>query len=190
MTKEKEKSSKMSSKKDRKTMTIFFDGAVWKLHKKQSDLIISYANIFKEIPELMVFVQGFLCNDYNAIFRSYFITFLFVWVSASLHPAFALLLLSFFIYITIIFFQQNVPIKDISPRDPALRTALILYFTYRRIFVYMSWGKAALVFLLVMIIFLGCAPPIVATIVPALISSLLIMTEQSVSRMRIIYVSC
>ena len=179
---------KMSSKKPAKTMTIFFDGAIWKLHKEQSDLLISFASILKGIPELMEFIQGFLCNDYNAIFRSYLATFLFVWVSASLHPAFSFILLSFFVYIAATFLRQKVQICDISPSDPALQTALNIYFTYRRIYVYMSWGKAALVFLLVMLIFLCCKPPILATIAPALISSLLIKTEQSVSRMRVNFI--
>ena len=173
-----------TNKKNQQVLTIFFDGGDWKLHQEQSDYIIQLTCMLKDIPELCDFVQGFLCNDYSAVLKSYFITFLFIYLAASLHAALALALLSFFLYFAFIFATQKVEVKQVAPSDIELFIAMNIYFTYRRIYVYLSKEKAFLAIAIFLFVFLALKPFFIGIIIPMTISSLLIQTESNVSRMR------
>ena len=174
-----------TARKQQQCLNIFFDGGNWKLRQQQSDYLIQLTCMLKDIPELCGFLQGFLCNDYNLILRSYFITFLFVYVTASLQPALSLALIAFLIYIAFIFVTQKIEMRPIAPSDIELFIAMNIYFTYRRIAVYMCKEKAFLAIFIFLFVFLALKPFFIGIVIPLTISSLLIQTEEKVSRMRV-----
>lgn len=172
-------------KKPRQQLTIFFDGAMWKLQEKQADIIFSLVQLFEDLPELNRFVQGFLCEDFLSVVRSYFPMFIFLWMTASFNKAFSIAITFFILYAIFIFAIQREPQRPINGNSEALHMALSLYFTYRRIYVYMNWGKAILATLILVLALFGFPPVITALLVPTGICSVLLETEMSVGRMRV-----
>ncbi|EAY05901.1 hypothetical protein TVAG_353420 [Trichomonas vaginalis G3] len=175
----------MHQEKRRQQLQIFFDGATWKLNEKSADTIFNLVQLFEDFPELNKFVQGFLCENFISVIRSYFPMFIFLWMTASFNQVFSICLTIFIFYVIFIFAIQKVPKRDISPNSEGLHMALSFYFTYRRIYAYMSWGKAILMTLVLLLAFFGFPPIITAILIPTGVCSILLETETSVGRMRV-----
>ena len=167
-------------------ISISFEGATWDLKQETQDTIVKYAALLQDVPQLNTFVNGFLLNDYLTSFKSFFWSYLFFYTLMSMNKAFALAFFSFFFFCVTLFVSKPEKNYTFGRSSPYLRTALLLYFTYHRIEVYMSFRKAYLIFTLIIFVFIGFPTFISAMLFPILISSLLVRTEMLVNYMRIL----
>lgn len=165
-------------------LSIVYEGAIWNLNSEICNTILKYASIIEEVPQLNTFINGFLLSDYLIAFRSYFWTYLFFYTLMSLNKAFALVFLSFFFFITTIFFSKSSKQYVLDKSSPYLRTALLLYITYHRIEVFMSFRKGYLAITILLFIFIFLPKFIAAMIFPIAFSSILVKTEMLVNYMR------
>lgn len=166
-------------------LSISFQGATWNLNQDTYDTIIKYAALLEDVPQLNTFVNGFLLHDALTSFKSYFWAYIFFYTLMSMNKAFALVFFSFFFFCITIFVTKPDRNYQLVKSSPYLRTALILYFTYHRIEVYMSWRKAYLLITILLFIFIFFPTFIAAMLFPIAFSSLLIKTELLVNFMRI-----
>ncbi|OHT08770.1 hypothetical protein TRFO_22692 [Tritrichomonas foetus] len=166
-------------------LSISFEGATWNLKQETYDTIIKYAALLEDVPQLNTFVNGFLLNDYLTSFKSFFWAYLFFFTLMSMNKAFALVFFSFFFFCVTLFVSKPDKNYPLVKSSPFLRTALLLYFTYHRIEVYMSWRKAYLVFTLCLFVFIAFPTFLSAMMFPIIFSSLLVRTEMLVNYMRI-----
>ena len=166
-------------------LSIAFEGATWILKQDTYDMIAKYAFLLEDVPQLNTYITGFLLTNRINAFHSFFWTFVFFFSFLSMNKAFALIFLAIFL----LSIPQLIPRPDnkykLTKTSPCLRTALIIYFTYHQIELSMNPKKAFILLIIFFCIFMSLPVFIVALIIPLMISSAFINTEQIVDYMHV-----
>lgn len=166
-------------------MQITFQGASWNMNPEAEDRLAQYTNILSDIPQLCTFLEGFLFNDFYKWCYSYGIMFMLIWTVGQLHPALAVSVFTFIIFLIPQFFTQVKSDPLVTKPSREFKMALIIYFTFQRIVAFMNKRKTFLVFILCALVFLGLPACLSGLIFPLLVTSIMVITENDVNEMHL-----
>jgi hypothetical protein len=167
------------------SLEIYFGATAWILNSDTVNTIAHYASILDDIPELCTLIDGLLFMDFLSVLKAYFWLLLFFWAVLAMGITRGFLILAFIVGLAPSFMRPVSIGRHIRRASREFRHALILYFTFHRIYVYRSWGKFFR-FIVFLVILFTAAPKIVITaFLPLTMSSILITTEGVVDRMQI-----
>lgn len=167
-------------------MEIGFQGANWVLESDAVDTIAGYNALLVGAPVLASFVRGFLWQDKAKSVQTYFWVAIAVWAMLQLGTEYAVLLMALIAYCATSFMPKQSGDFVLSEKSMEFNLALILFFTYHRIRVYMTPRKG-FVAIVVLHLILFVLPKIVAAFAfPIFISSLMIKTEKLVDCMYVV----
>lgn len=163
-------------------MILLFDGVEWKLNKTTSSKIWQIVILLKQVPILKTYFRGFLMEKSETTFVTYFVSYLILHFSYYIGMSSILCIIVLFgMIFTHIISELKVSDSDIDIFGEELPLALVLYITYRRMSVYMTWMKCCVLVMLFSLLFSALPPCIFSIIVPLTISSLFIETESHIS---------
>jgi hypothetical protein len=167
------------------TLEIFFGGATWILNSDTVNTLAHYASILEDIPELGTLIDGLLFTDFLSVLKAYFWLILLFWAVLLTGVARGFCILAFIVALAPSFMGPVSMGRQIRRASREFRHALILYFTFHRVYINRAWGQFLRFVVFLVVLFTAAPKAVIVVLLPLMLSSLLITTEGIVNRMHV-----
>jgi hypothetical protein len=167
------------------TLEVFFGGTTWILNSDTVNTIAHYASILDDIPELGTLMDGLLFTDFVSVLKAYFWLILLLWAVLSTGLARGFCILAFIVALAPSFMRPVFTGRQIRRASREFRHAMILYFTFHRVYINRAWGQFLRFVVFLVVLFTAAPKPVIIVVLPLMLSSVLITTEGIVNRMQV-----
>lgn len=167
------------------SLEVFFGGTTWILNSDTVNTIAHYASILDDIPELGTLMDGLLFTDFVSVLKAYFWLILLFWAVLSTGLARGFCILAFIVGLAPSFMRPVFTGRQIRRASREFQHAMILYFTFHRVYINRAWGQFLRFVVALVVLFTAAPKAVIIVVLPLMMSSVLITTEGIVNRMQV-----
>ena len=167
-------------------MHVSFQGVTWELDKGTADTIFHYAAILEDVPELNTMIDGLVIKDFLSAAKSYFWCFIILWPILQLGRLYSIIGFAALAYIVPTLVVERINRQGtVGKHTKQMKNALIIYFSFHRLNVFMTAGKAFMLVTTIVIVLVAFPSWLIPVIFALMMSSICIQTEIYVNQMSV-----